>query len=112
MRRIGRVGRRRAAALKALMPALLARAGSRCETPWCRRRAKLDPHHHPKRSQGGTERLDTVVLLCRPCHNATDLPAGNGRLDIRVQQVDGRPIAIFVQGDLLQARPLLPDEKH
>ena len=110
MRRVGKVGKRRAAALRKLKPLLLARSDGRCETPWCRRGGRLDPHHHPKRSQGGQETLESVFLLCRRCHDATDLPAGQeGRLEIHV--LPFARVVFFQRGDLLGVRPLTPPEK-
>jgi len=109
VRRVGKVGRRRAAALRTLKPLLLARSGNRCETPWCRRRGKLDPHHIVPRSLGGGESLANLVMLDRRCHEAVDLPkAVPGRLVIRVLRgEEGEVSALFEQGDLLQARRLV-----
>jgi hypothetical protein len=59
---------------KALVTGLLARCGRRCENPWCRVKAALDPHHVVKRSQGGEDTADNLVMVCRYCHGATDLP--------------------------------------
>ena len=106
MRRVGKVGRRQAAALRKLKPFLIARSGNRCEVPWCRKRAKLDPHHHPKRSRGGHESLEGIFMLCRRCHDATDLPGGQ-KLGVEVfLRPDGRSFAVFTQGDLIRAIPL------
>lgn len=85
MKRVGKVGKRRAAALRKLMPLLIARAGNRCEVPWCRTAKKpIDPHHVVKRSQGGKDELSNLVHICRPHHDATDLPMNRvGHLEIR-----------------------------
>jgi 5-methylcytosine-specific restriction endonuclease McrA len=83
MRRQGRKGRARAAALSALRPAVLAAFGGRCANPWCRTAGRLDVHHVIKRSQGGTDSLEeNLVALCRACHERTDWPKDRGRLVI------------------------------
>ena len=113
MRRVGKVGRRRAAALRKLKPLLIARSGNRCENPFCRKTGRLDPHHQPKRSQSSApETLEGVLLLCRRCHNATDLPVAKGRLEIRIRWEDGRAFAMFQSGALIQARPLSLSEEN
>ena len=101
MRRQGVRGRRRQAAIAKLKPALLARAGGRCENPWCRRRRPLDPHHIQKRSAGGPDTLENLVALCRPCHEATDKPFYD-RLNIR--RVMGR-IVFFTAIDSIMTSP-------
>ena len=56
--------------------------------------------------------MDTVILLCRRCHDATDLPAGKRRLEIRVHRVAGSSaIAFFAQDTRVQARILILEEK-
>ncbi len=80
LKSVGRPGRRRSARLRALWPKLLQRAGGRCEVPWCRSKGPpLDPHHVIKRSQGGTDTADNVVVVCRADHDATDLPVDDPR---------------------------------
>ena len=60
---------------KLLVGALHVLANFRCENPLCCLRSpKLDPHHVVKRSQGGAATVDNIVLLCRTCHDRTDLP--------------------------------------
>lgn len=78
----GKTRRRRTTALRRLRSLLFARSGKRCEVPWCRTRGRLDPHHLVKRSQGGGETEDNIVLLCRAHHEATDRPQGRGRLTV------------------------------
>lgn len=59
------------------------RAGGRCEHPGCRTATgPLDPHHLRKRSQGGEDTLDNLVLLCRKHHDQTDAAYAQGRLVI------------------------------
>ena len=103
MRRIGKVGQRRATALRKLKPLLIARSGNRCEVPWCRTAKKpLDPHHVTKRSQGGKDELSNLVHLCRPHHNATDLPRGRvGYLEIRPLPVGFRFVMPIGDGERL-----------
>lgn len=57
---------------KTLVARLTVACGSRCENPWCRKWANLDPHHVVKRSQGGLDAATNLVMLCRPCHDDTD----------------------------------------
>lgn len=76
---------------RALWRALVARCtkreGGRCW--WCglpptgARGPRLDPHHVVKRSLGGPDTDGNVVMLCRPCHDATDAPYSSGKLVIR-----------------------------
>lgn len=53
-----------------LRPMVLARAGYRCER--CgeqgRPRRPLECHHRLMRSQGGPDRAENLVVLCRGCH--------------------------------------------
>ena len=109
VRRVGKVGKRRAAALRKLKPLLIARSGNRCEISWCRRRAKLDPHHIVPRSKGGGESLANIIMLDRRCHEAVDLPAGWRRLEI--QMLPFSEVVLFRQWDLSEARLLTPPEK-
>ena len=109
VRRVGKVGKRRAAALRKLKPFLLARSGNRCEISWCRRRAKLDPHHIVPRSKGGGESLANIIMLDRRCHEAVDLPAGRGRLEIQVLPFAG--VVFFQRGNLVGMHPLTPPEE-
>ena len=98
MRRVGKVGKRRAAALRKLKPLLLARSGNRCEVPWCRKRAKLDPHHIVPRSMGGGESLANIVMLDRRCHEALDLPKAHpGRLVIRLLRGDEGDVSALLE---------------
>lgn len=61
--------------------ALAARADYRCENPACRvARGPFDVHHVIKRSQGGADRPENCVYLCRVCHAATDEAFARGRL--------------------------------
>ena len=84
MRRGGRLQsmsakrRRREATWRAVKAAVRTRSGGYCEA--CRGRRAVDAHHVVKRSQGGKDDPDGVADLCRPCHEATDLPFGKGRL--------------------------------
>ena len=58
------------------------RHGFRCCVPWCRATGHQDIHHVIKRSQGGDDSVGSpmagnpgnLVPLCRPHHQATDLP--------------------------------------
>lgn len=56
------------------------RSGRRCEVHLTHR--GTDPHHVVKRSQGGADHEDNVILLCRAAHEMTDLPYEKGRLVI------------------------------
>ncbi len=52
--------------LDAVTPALLERAGYRCEI--CRKATVEHRHHRLRRSQGGTNALDNLVACCHGCH--------------------------------------------
>lgn len=82
IRRRSPKGQFRAELLILLKSALAAEAGYRCEMPWCRAAAALDLHHVVKRSQAGSDAPDNLVVLCRRCHERTDLPRDQGRLEI------------------------------
>jgi 5-methylcytosine-specific restriction endonuclease McrA len=58
---------------------LTRRCGGRCEDPWCRIATFLDPHHVVKRSQGGPDTQDNLVMLCRSSHQDTDLPKSDDK---------------------------------
>lgn len=60
----GRAARRR----RALHAALFRRAGYRCEGCGAAS-VPLQAHHRLQREQGGKDRLDNLVALCRPCHD-------------------------------------------
>lgn len=51
----------------------------RCEV--CSRPG-VDADHIVKRSQGGSDNLDNLVLLCRRCHQLKDVPVGFGKVSI------------------------------
>lgn len=71
---------------RALVERLMVLAGFRCEVPWCRRSGVLDPHHIVKASHGGPDAESNVVIVCRNCHQATDLPRGNPRhLEVSIE---------------------------
>jgi 5-methylcytosine-specific restriction endonuclease McrA len=52
--------------LDAITPALMERAGERCER--CRSGFQLVRHHKRRRSQGGENTLENVFLVCTICH--------------------------------------------
>ena len=57
----------------------LARARWVCQA--CGLRRRLDVHHVIKRAQGGSDfDLNTLVALCRSCHEQTDAPYARGKL--------------------------------
>ena len=62
----------------ALVIGLRELVGGRCEV--CRTRPGTDPHHVRKRSQGGEDSLENIVLVCRACHDRTDAPYAVSRL--------------------------------
>jgi len=49
----------------------------------CGRRDMLDPHHVIFRSQGGTNKCNNLLALCRPCHDDIH----NGRLEVTIVEV-------------------------
>jgi 5-methylcytosine-specific restriction endonuclease McrA len=42
--------------------------GSRCENPTCRRTFPLDVHHIIPRSEGGSNKENNLIVLCKNCH--------------------------------------------
>ncbi len=101
LRRQGPQGRARAARLRALRPFILRRADGRCEVPWCEARG-VDLHHLVKRAQTCEDRADWITLLCRPCHQATDLASGTGRR-LRILPSPGEALLTHPEG--LAAHP-------
>lgn len=76
-----RLGRRRQASGRPSLPpaewkVLVAEATrldrGRCANPYCRKRGPLDPQHVKKRSQGGADSIENVLMLCRKCHDLAD----------------------------------------
>lgn len=42
----------------------------KCRNPWCQSGARLhDPHHIQTKRQGGEDRIENLIGLCRDCHN-------------------------------------------
>ena len=113
MRRIGPKGRAKAKRLDAIRPLLEARSGGRCEHPLCRRYSNnLDRHHLVKRSQGGADVLENLVLLCRFDHRRLDLPDDHPRhLSVHPFTDDlGRVFACFQDGAYVECVPLAVPE--
>ncbi len=74
LRRVGKVGRRRAAGMRAAKAAVLERSGGRCEAmfaPDCRHVGEC-LHHIVRRSQGGDESLANLIHSCHACHTGRD----------------------------------------
>ncbi len=44
----------------------------RCENPYCNYTQFLDVHHIVSEVEGGTNRLDNLIVLCPRCHLAAD----------------------------------------
>jgi hypothetical protein len=59
-------------AWRAIVADLIQRCGSRCEVPWCRHPAALEPHHVRPCSLGGADHVDNVLMVCRACHRRFD----------------------------------------
>lgn len=53
---------------KKRVAAVMERDGHKCRICGTRR-GFADVHHIVKRSQGGTDDMDNLMLLCRACHN-------------------------------------------
>lgn len=71
-------------AWRALVAACTQRDRGRCRNLECPDpRRPLDPHHVVKRSLGGADSMDNVVMLCRACHDRTDAPYSLGKLVVR-----------------------------
>jgi hypothetical protein len=67
------------AAWRAMVARRLERAHGRCER--CGSRRAPQPHHVRKRSQGGADSEDNIVILCGwDCHRLVDAPYRDGRL--------------------------------
>lgn len=104
LRPVGAKAKRLRAGWEASKKVVLARAGGRCENPWCRRATRLDVHHIVKRSHGRDDSPLNLVALCRPCHALTDLPKATSwgptsrRLTVRTFVDDFRKtFALFAQ---------------
>jgi 5-methylcytosine-specific restriction endonuclease McrA len=48
--------------------AVLARDRHRCAAPGCRSAHFLEVHHVMRRGQGGSNRAENLITLCRRCH--------------------------------------------
>jgi hypothetical protein len=44
----------------------------RCENPYCNYTQFLDVHHLVSEAEGGTNKLDNLLVLCSKCHAAAD----------------------------------------
>lgn len=67
------------AAWRAIVADLIARCGSRCEVPWCRHLAALQPHHVVPCSLGGADAAANVLMVCDTCHKRFDAAFRIGR---------------------------------
>lgn len=70
IRRVGKVGRRRAAGMRAAKPVVLERSGGRCEamfSPACRLVGEC-LHHVKPRSRGGDDSPENLIHSCHACH--------------------------------------------
>jgi hypothetical protein len=45
-------------------------AGYRCAVPTCRSSLSLDVHHITQKSEGGTDEIENLIVLCPTCHAA------------------------------------------
>lgn len=54
----------------------LTRAKYRCQS--CRSVSNLEVHHKKPVSQGGTDRLSNLIVLCRDCHRKAHRPKRRG----------------------------------
>ena len=88
----------------AMVKVLRGFAGGKCENPWCRIKTHLDPHHVVKRSHGGSDHPDNITMLCRPCHDRTDL----ARHHHRWLGVEAQGSGVFVFGQNLDWGPRQP----
>ncbi len=78
LRRVGKKGRRDMAELHDVREAVMARSHAMCEVRWspfCHGWAE-QLHHVVRRSQGGTNTAENVLVVCSPCHaRIHDAPA-------------------------------------
>jgi len=47
---------------------LIDAVGNKCENPNCRVQFPLEVHHIQPRTQGGTNKLNNLIVLCNNCH--------------------------------------------
>ena len=66
-------------AWRAIVAHLTRRCGSRCEVPWCRSLAALQPHHVKPCSLGGSDELANILMVCTSCHRRFDAAFTIGR---------------------------------
>lgn len=66
-------------AWRAIVADLIQRCGSRCEVPWCRHLAALQPHHVIPCSLGGSDDVDNVLMVCDSCHRRFDFAFIKGK---------------------------------
>jgi hypothetical protein len=45
-------------------------AGYRCAVPTCRSSLSLDVHHITQKSEGGSDEIENLIVLCPTCHAA------------------------------------------
>lgn len=51
---------------------LIDAVGGRCENRNCRNELTLEVHHIEPRAQGGSNKLNNLIVLCASCHNLAD----------------------------------------
>ena len=104
------VGRKTRTVSPALRRALTSR-DRRCRFPGCTAR-HCDAHHVHHWAQGGSTRLDNLVLLCRRHHRAVHEDGFGVTLrddgDVRFSWPDGRPLVAFRPAPSWAGAPLAP----
>jgi len=71
LRRVGKKAQRNMDELADARPALLERSRGRCEAQWSQLCTGIGvhPHHIVRRSQGGDNTPDNLLLVCYFCHD-------------------------------------------
>lgn len=94
-----------ASAWRAIVADLIAQCRSRCEIPWCRNLAALQPHHVKPCSLGGEDSPDNTLMVCDACHKRFDWPFSKGRHV--AEALGGESYEIALEYRLTKRAPLL-----
>ena len=114
---LGEAGGERGPARGRLPRQVLERAGYRCEVPGCASRTNLHLHHLQRRSQGGADSLENLVVLCS-AHHLRHAHGGRMRVEgddpaTRVWELGleggGNPWRVYVDERLVDGAALSED---